>query len=143
MTCELLPAVQSAEMFRERATEAIDMVQYLQQFSRTVDFRDLSDLFHQTEDLDRAAVRALPAINCCHDTRSQLPQFTRYHGCIHYSCEWGLRAQAMTGRMQALAQELGTARERAGLAANLPPAAAAQQPVRLCALGAFALWPGC
>lgn len=38
--------------------------------------------------------------------------------------------QSMTGRMQALAQELATARERAGLAANLSPAAAAERPVR-------------
>lgn len=38
--------------------EAIDMIQYLQQFSRTVDFRDLADLFREAEDLDRAAVRA-------------------------------------------------------------------------------------
>lgn len=44
-------------MFRERATDAIDMVKYLQQFSRTVAFQDLSDLFHETEDLDRAAAR--------------------------------------------------------------------------------------
>jgi len=36
----------------------------------------------------------------------------------------------MTGRMQALAQELATAKERAGLATDLPPAAAAQQLVR-------------
>lgn len=82
--------LQTAEVFRERATEAIDMIQYLQQFSRTVDFRDLADLFGEAEDLDRAA--------------------------------------AMTGRMQALAQELATAKERAGLASNLPSAAAAQQP---------------
>ena len=46
-------------MFRERATEAINMVQYLQQFSRTVDFQDLSDIFHKDGDLDHAAV-------CCH-----------------------------------------------------------------------------
>ncbi len=32
--------------------------------------------------------------------------------------------------MQALAQELATAKERAGLATDLPPAAAAQQLVR-------------
>ena len=33
------------------------MVQYLQQFSRTVDFQDLSDIFHKDGELDHAAVR--------------------------------------------------------------------------------------
>ena len=58
---------QTAEMFRTRAVEAIDMVRFLQDFSRSeaLDFSDLDDLFSQaeeakpTEDLDRAAVRSL------------------------------------------------------------------------------------
>lgn len=61
--------VQTAEMFRERATEAINMVQYLQQFSRTADFQDLSDIFHKDGDLDHAAVRChidpVCAVPCC------------------------------------------------------------------------------
>lgn len=49
---------QTAEMFRQRATEAVDMIHYLQDFSRTADFSDLAPLFREAEDLDAAAVRA-------------------------------------------------------------------------------------
>lgn len=45
-------------MFRQRAMEAVDMIQYLQDFSRTADFSDLAPLFREAEDLDRAAVRS-------------------------------------------------------------------------------------
>ncbi len=48
--------VQTAEMFRERALDAIDMVRYLQDFSCTVDFLDLAPVFRQPETLDQAAV---------------------------------------------------------------------------------------
>ncbi len=50
--------LQTAELFRNRATEAIDIIQHLQTFSRTGDFSDLGDPFQSTTDLDSAAVRA-------------------------------------------------------------------------------------
>ena len=51
---------QTSEAIRARATDAMDIVQYLQEFSVTPpDFGDLSELFSDDKRMAEAAVRAL------------------------------------------------------------------------------------
>ena len=51
--------MQTSEALRARATDAMDIIQYLQEFSVTADFLDLSELFLDDKRQAEAAVRCL------------------------------------------------------------------------------------
>lgn len=51
-----LDFLQTADIFRDRATDAADTLRHLRAFSITRDLSDLDEVFRKPEDLEKAAV---------------------------------------------------------------------------------------